>query len=356
MIKNNSIFINIAAYNEDDLVDTVNSALTKAAYPENIFIGILMQYPDKNFPDLSMYKNVKTKKNDSLVGLGLGMARGIASEFYDNEEFYLQIDAHTVFKQDWDTTLIKNYINLKEIAEKPIISSYVPYYYKNASTGEKVTMANNQDWDGNYLSWSLVPKNNKNALGMSDIDTYNRFVYGIEALLSPAAKSVDFSKKWYEEQYLISGHFLFTSSSFIKEIKYDPVLAYHEENVIAMNAWTRGYRIFTIMDHVLWTRGLSGDFLDVPNSWRQSYRVKDESGICFMDKVVAGTLRNKQILTGKILGEYGSPTQDLLDEYCKLSGIDYNKFYQDLDSIVEEYGDKYPAAKMLYDLERSLSE
>jgi len=354
-MKNGYIFINVAAYNEEDLLDTLSTAFSKANNPDNVYAGVVMQYTDNNFPDLSIFKNVKYIKNNEMVGLGLGVARGLASTLYDGEEYYLQIDAHTVFKKDWDIKLINNLNNIRKIADKPIISTYVPYYYRDRVSGQKLTMAQNEDWEGEYPNWSLVSKDSPEAIGMEDQEKYKMFVYGIEALNSPAAARAKFENADYEKHYLISGHFLFTLGSFVNDVKYDPQLAYHEENVIAMLAWTRGYRIFNIKDHVLWTREMYTMGRDVPNSWKQKYLEKNEKGISFRDKVVAGTLRNKQILTGQILGEYGSPTIELLNEYEKVSGIDYKKFYKDLNNIVEQTGDKFPAAKALYDLEKSLN-
>jgi hypothetical protein len=351
-----TIFVNIAAYNEEDLVDTVQTALEKATNPDNIHIGIVLHYPAGNFPDLSKWPTVKTIKITESIGLGLGTARGMAASLYNNETYYLQIDAHTVFKQNWDSCLINNYNELNKSVKKPIISAYVPYYFRDRVTGEKLTMAKNTDWEGYYTPWTLVAKSHPLAIGMEDKERYYTFAYGIEALDSPAAAAGTFYQSNYDEQYFISGHFLFASASFIKEVKYDPKLAYHEENVIAMLAWTRGYRIFNMKDHVLWTREMHTMGRDVPNSWKETYLEKNEEGISFKDKVVLGTLRNKEILTGKVLGEWGAPTLELLQDYEAAAGLNYKKFYADMYTMVEKTGHKYPAAKALYDLEKSLND
>lgn len=351
-----TIFINIAAYNEEDIIDTVQTALEKAEYPERVYLGVVLHYPKGDFPDLTAFANTQVIKVSATIGLGLGITRNLAASLYKGEDYYLQIDAHTVFKQNWDSTLIKNYKDLLHVAEKPIISTYVPYYYRDRVTGEKLTMAKDQLWEKDYNPWTLVSRSHPDAIGMEEEETYYKFAYGVEALDSPASKNADFSITPYEEHYFISGHFLFTSSLFLQEVKYDPRLAYHEENVIAMLAWTRGYRIFNIKDHVLWTREMWTLGRDVPNSWKVTYLEKDEHGVSFRDKVVAGTLRNKEILTGKILGELGAPTQELLDQYEKAAGLDYKKFYSDMYQMVEQTGGFYYAARALYDLEKSKSE
>ena len=176
-MKTNNIFINVASYNEEDLFDTIDTAFSKASFPENIYVGACLQYTDNEYPDFSSFPNVKTIKIKGLVGAGLGVARGLSSTLYDNEEYYLQIDAHTVFKNGWDETLIRNYKELNKTIDKPIISSYVPYYYKDIESGEKITMAKNQDWEGYYTSWSLVSKSSPDAIGLQVMEFYFYFAF-----------------------------------------------------------------------------------------------------------------------------------------------------------------------------------
>ena len=56
--------------------------------------------------------------------LGPYMARYLGSKFYRGEEYYLQIDSHSEFVQDWDAKLIKMVDDAP--AEKPVISTYPP--------------------------------------------------------------------------------------------------------------------------------------------------------------------------------------------------------------------------------------
>ncbi len=45
-MKTNNIFINVASYNEEDLFDTIDTAFSKASFPENIYVGACLQYTD----------------------------------------------------------------------------------------------------------------------------------------------------------------------------------------------------------------------------------------------------------------------------------------------------------------------
>ncbi len=52
------------------------------------------------------------------------MARYIGAKFYRGENYYLQIDSHSEFVENWDEKLIKM---MKDApANKPVISTYPP--------------------------------------------------------------------------------------------------------------------------------------------------------------------------------------------------------------------------------------
>jgi hypothetical protein len=52
------------------------------------------------------------------------MARYLGGKFYRGEQYYLQIDSHSEFIQDWDAHLIQMVEDAP--AEKPVISTYPP--------------------------------------------------------------------------------------------------------------------------------------------------------------------------------------------------------------------------------------
>lgn len=342
------IFINIASYNEEDLSQTVETAFEKAAFPENINFGISMQYTNGIFPNFDKYKNVKCIKINEEIGLGLGISRGLAASFYNDEDYYLQIDAHTIFKKNWDEILIKNHNELKKHYEKPIITTYAPLWYRD-KTNNIFGQGGIKDFE-TYLQPGNIIDKLKIKDSYKNVDDFYNIVYGAEALNSPNHINADFSNSNYIEHFLCSGHFLFADGNFIKEIPHDEKLAYHEENVTALRAWTRGYRMFTIKDHVLWTReAYYGN--DSILSWRKELDKSDISGDTFRNRITIGSLRNKQILTGEILGIWGALNNDKLKEYEAKSGIDYKDFYKKMYEEVEKNPNRYYAAQLLYNLD-----
>ena len=346
-----TIFIGIPAYNEEDIHQTIKTALGKATNPAAVRIGVALHYPNKDFPNLSMYPNVKPIFIDEPIGLGTGPTRDLAASMYDGEDYYLQIDAHTIFRKGWDSILKANYKELKKIVDKPIISSYVPFWYRDKTTGDAVTMRGDKNFDEQALAWSI---HHKSIELKNDKKAFEHLVYSVEGVDSPAAHTADFSKSDYEEEFVTAGHFIFTSGKFLEEVPFDPLITYHEENTTPMRAWTRGYRIFNMKDHALWTREMFKG-RDVPNSWRSTMQVEHELSGSFASKVIEGSLRNKEILTGKVLGIWGAPTKELLDEYEKAAGVDYKKFYEEMYKVVEKTGEEHYAAKKLYDLDKQVN-
>ena len=51
-------------------------------------------------------------------------ARANAQTLLQDEEYFLQVDSHTVFEKDWDEYLIQYIQTIKKHANKPVISAY----------------------------------------------------------------------------------------------------------------------------------------------------------------------------------------------------------------------------------------
>lgn len=105
-----SIYVSIPCLGIDqELIKTIRSCFEHADSPDNIYIGIAF-IGDKKFKEFIEkeietygYKNIKTSYTSSKAGLGVGKGRLLASLMYDNQDYYVQIDAHTLFDVGWDT-------------------------------------------------------------------------------------------------------------------------------------------------------------------------------------------------------------------------------------------------------------
>jgi len=155
-----SIYIQIATIEDSGITETVKSALSNADNPDDIYIGIAATvnsefYRDVIFP-LTEYNGVRAKKFDPIKDRGLGRGR-INSRFaYNDEDFVLQVDAHTNFDSGWDTKLI--FIFKSAISEtnnsKTLITGYLGKFMFEDGI-PKVT--------DSYAGYSVWPNGNVNA-------------------------------------------------------------------------------------------------------------------------------------------------------------------------------------------------
>ena len=119
---NNKIFISIASYQDPLLKETLCSAYENAEEKENLRFGVCEQsnlgidLASISFANLIQYELI-----DPVIAKGPCWARSRIQNFIDNEDFYLQIDSHTIFTKGWDQILIQyhNWI------EKVLISNFV---------------------------------------------------------------------------------------------------------------------------------------------------------------------------------------------------------------------------------------
>jgi hypothetical protein len=131
-----SIFVSIASYCDTQLIDTLKSLYEEAADINRIFVGVHLQDTQKTYDELISlnFPNLRIKFTKKENSKGVVWARNkIKEELYLDEDYFLQIDSHSRFKQKWDNILINQYENIKE--DKVIITTYpnhfdVPDYEK----------------------------------------------------------------------------------------------------------------------------------------------------------------------------------------------------------------------------------
>lgn len=103
-----TIFISIAAYQDPQLVDTINNAIAMADRPERLSFGVALQY-DKE-PVLPQLPSIRTLSYEPSKRPGICRVRyNISKNLYKNEDFYLQIDSHYSFVRGWDTQILDAY-------------------------------------------------------------------------------------------------------------------------------------------------------------------------------------------------------------------------------------------------------
>ncbi len=304
MIKD-KIFISIASYNEEDLLMTIESAIINAEYPERVNFGVFCHTSEPVVEEIK-YTSIKTIYAHYPNVLGIGISRLLANSLYDDEKYFLQIDAHMLFEKNWDSKIINNFINIQKVYEKPIISTYVPWWARME--------------DGSIINYS-----NDSDRTCDPMEYMSKIYQGHPAF---ANYYQDYMDKDYIEHCGIAGHFIFTTSDFMKEVPPDPEMIFSgEEETLSLRAWTRGYRIFCIKSPIVWHRNKGVGVLSPKDRMRRNAPLREHER--FQKKQRDSINRVQDIMTGKIIGEYGAPSIELLNDYEKFAGVNFKLMYKE---------------------------
>jgi hypothetical protein len=227
-----TIYIQIAAYRDPELLATLVDCIQNAARPEQLRFGIAWQHsPYESWDNLDIYLN---DSRFHIIDIDYRDARGPCwvrhqlNEQYDNETYTLQLDSHHRFTQNWDTVLISMLESLRTAeCEKPLLSSYLP---------------------------SFDPKNDPaSRLEAPWIMEFDRFAP--EGPVHFLPHTID---DWADRQSplptrFMSGHFIFADGKFCNEVKYDPTYYFHGEEInLSVRAYMAGYDLFAPHRTVAW--------------------------------------------------------------------------------------------------------
>jgi hypothetical protein len=300
-----TIFISVASYRDKICPTTLQSIYRNAAYPENVYVGICQQNDPEDDVDcitegmkeIPQYKSqVRVVRLKHQEAKGPTYARFLCSTLYNGEEYYLQIDSHCKFIQDWDVLLIAMITDLKASGiPKPVLSHYTPNYedHKDRPDPNSPVTTICKAWftEDNLISLEGAGWNTP------------------ESLPKPNA-------------YIAAGMF-FCEGYFLKDIPFDPELDFlfiGEELLLSARFYTNGWDIFTPNRNTiyhLYTRG--GD----PKFWDNQHT--DSKQASEKVRYLLGLHKDTKKLTPRqlhLLEVYGLGKDRSLEDYFKFAGID----------------------------------
>ena len=231
-MKQNKIFIQIASYRDAQLLPTIKDCMAKAYRPENLVFCIAWQHSAEDAWDtLTEYESDPrfiVIDIDYTESKGACWARNMIQQYYDDEEYTLQLDSHHRFVQNWDLELI---LMLKQLQykgnQKPLLTSYLPSFDPtNDPAGRKM------------VPWKL---------------DFDRFIpQGVIFFLPGSIDNFETLTEPIPCRFY-SGHFCFTSGEFCREVQHDPNYYFHGEEIsIAVRAYTAGYNLFSPHKLIAW--------------------------------------------------------------------------------------------------------
>jgi hypothetical protein len=153
-----SIYISLASIYDPELPFTLEEAYQKADSPNDIYIGVAYTFLDRTPKEMQerllsrvktvcdKYPNITLKIYYGEEHAGLGKGRNYAASLYNNQDYFLQIDPHTMFDYGWDTQILDLYsMALEETKnEKTVLTSYLGAYWHTNSSGR--IMSDNTSW------------------------------------------------------------------------------------------------------------------------------------------------------------------------------------------------------------------
>ncbi|WP_409525875.1 GlcNAc-transferase family protein [Nitrincola sp. MINF-07-Sa-05] len=302
-----SIFVSIASFCDENLKFTLNSLCESASGEHDIFIGVV----DQNHSSISGWleafdkeKRVRYLHVDPFHSRGVCWARSLAGQLYDGEDYFLQIDSHTFFKQDWDKKLVDALNSLRVISPKPIISTYPPPFDFDEKGVPFTTLK-----PSNHI-YSLLPKEDQ-------VLTDESLVLKFHVVHIPDAE--------YTRGFHLAGGFIFTLGSFVEQIPYDPNLYFHgEEQCLAIRAYTHGWDIFhprhvdIPLFHLYKKSGESYE----SHHWRKD--LEEKRTVKWTQRRQKATERlSVLILRNGLPAPWNLGSQRSVEQFSQLSGIDY---------------------------------
>jgi [Skp1-protein]-hydroxyproline N-acetylglucosaminyltransferase len=230
--ENGLIFCSVASYRDLQCPLTVMDMIKKSKNPEKLVICICQQNAQS---DIDCFNNqdylpakVKFIKLSDRDARGPCWARYLIQQQWNGEQYFLQIDSHMRFEQNWDEKCLND---LKNLPLKSCLSNYVSNYnLKEGKPDEK-----------NQLRGGLFIVNNE----PSKIDGFFRinsnFVNSIDKPIEGRGWAACFS---------------FSNSKIIHDAPYDPYtphLFFGEEMDIYARMFTRGWKVYAPTKPICYT-------------------------------------------------------------------------------------------------------
>jgi hypothetical protein len=289
---------------------TLESLYKNATHPENVYVGICVQNADGDEDcylsnaSLKPYeKNIATIRMKNYEAKGPTWARYLCTTLFNDQDYFLQIDSHTLFEKGWDATAIQMMNEIKEnTGSKDVVISHYP-----------------PAWNPNE---ELRANRNLNM-----VDTICQSFFNERGMVSfLGANSVDMTvNKYVQTPHIAAGMFL-CEGKCIREVPYDPNLPnlfVGEEILHSARVWTSGYDIYSPTQVILYhfyTRK------EMPHIWddKKTYNDKDAFNKAKTILELNENLRANPVPENLMenVDKYGLGNKRTLKQFFDFAGID----------------------------------
>ena len=218
----NQIFVQIAAYRDQQLPPTLESLFDEAAEPDRLRVCICWQHSsEERLPDkFRGSAQIEIIDVDYRLSKGANWARRSVQKRWRNEPYSFIIDSHLRFAANWDATLIDLLQELKaKQVQRPALTCYPPAFSPDTYPAKR----------------SQTPlKNYKEAYHDGLLVHFAGFRLPLWRWLTEPVPA----------QFLALG-LLFTEGRFNAEIPLDPsIYFFGDEITTGLRAYCHGYDLF----------------------------------------------------------------------------------------------------------------
>lgn len=314
-----SIFVSIASYRDPECVNTLIDLFLKAKYPGRVFVGICQQNADEDVDCMDevlepFADNIRVIRISHFDAQGPMYARAIIEQsLYYGEMFYLQIDSHMLFTQDWDVICINQLAMCP--SERPILTTYP------------------NDFDRITRRHVILPNGLKQPIG-SVTPTFIRFREFHDRLgfVEQEKENFHIEPQLPQPSLFWAAGFSFTLGELISQVPYDPncpFLFVGEEMGMSMRYFTHGWDFFApgvnIVYHLM-KRTYRNTF------WEQVYQkncvVDDKTRMARKQQEAFAVTRTTDLVQGKLAfnDPYGLGQERSIRDWENFTGVSiYNK-------------------------------
>lgn len=227
-----SIFVSIASYCDSQIIDTLKSLYSESSDINRVFVGVHLQDTQETYDNLLKlnFPNLRIKFTLKENSKGVVWARNkIKEELYSDEDYFLQIDSHSRFKQKWDNILINQYESIKE--DKVIITTYPNHF-------------DVPDYEKKYLNTpNNTPLKIHKFLNPQDLSDNRCRAENLPSLNDYEVK---------ETRWCAAG-FFFTQKSWVKEvITPDEISFSGEEDFLTFLSYLKGWNLYVPSEATVW--------------------------------------------------------------------------------------------------------
>lgn len=294
--KEDTIFVQIGCYRDSELQWTLKDLFEKAKIPENIFVGIFLQYDKQDGEDDDLFQIEFPRRNQLRIeeidyrdSVSICYSKNKTAKLYKNEKYVLQTDSHMRFRENWDEILVNDFKSIEH--KNPVLCSIMPSY-----TLEPVQT----DFNSSGTRMGIFETNNTFRNYLSNIQLKNKFEYS-SAFFGP---------------------FLFFEGKLLQCIKCNEQYGSNDEFPTCVKVFTNGANMFyyktTVVNHLY-----GNNITNKMKKARVGYFNSIDSNEIFRHQFNIKKTNNKEILDN--INKYPLGTKRTLRDYERFTGVDFRK-------------------------------